>query len=48
MERVTYYEPDHCCTRHTSRTLSGDHEDRVTDTGGVLVVRLEDKEAFEL
>ena len=42
MDQTTYYEVN---TLRSSRTLSGDHENRVTDTGGVLVVKLEKREA---
>ena len=44
MYETTYYEVNTLNSPHTSRTLSGDHENRVTDTG-VLVVKLEKREA---
>lgn len=34
MDETTYYEVNTLRSQHTSRTLSGDHENRVTDTGG--------------
>lgn len=44
MDETTYYEVNTLRSKQTSRTLSGDHENRVTDTGGVLVVKLEERE----
>lgn len=35
---TTYYEVDSLRSSFVSRTLSGDHEDRVTDTGGMVLV----------
>lgn len=34
MDEMTYYEVNTLNSPQTSRTLSGDHENRVTDTGG--------------
>ena len=45
MDETTYYEVNTLRSQHTSRTLSECHENRVTDTGGVLVVKLEKREA---
>lgn len=45
MDETTYYEVNTLNSPQTSRTLSGDHENRVTDTGGVLVVKLDEREA---
>ena len=44
MYETTYYEVNTLRSPQTSRTLSGDHENRVTDTGGVLVVKLEERD----
>ena len=45
MDQTTHYEVNTLNSPQTSRTLNGDHENRVTDTGGVLVVKLEKREA---
>lgn len=45
MDETTYYEVNTLNSPQTSRTLSEYHENRVTDTGGVLVVKLEKLEA---
>lgn len=44
MDETTYYEVNTLRSPQTSRTLSGDHDNRVTDTGGVLVVKLEERD----
>lgn len=36
----TYYEVDSLRASSVSRTLTGDHENRVTDTGGIVMVAL--------
>ena len=45
MDQTTYYEVNTLRSPQTSRTLSGDHDNRITDTGVVLVVKLEKREA---
>ena len=46
MYETTYYEVNTLRSTQTSRTLSGDHENRVTDTGGVLVVKLDERQDY--
>lgn len=36
---IVYFEVDSGKRGEVSRTLTGDHESRVTDTGGVVVVK---------